>query len=91
MANLPSKTFLVRVFFSGSLLQIDPDIEESVSALTERSAIVQVMGSRRVSSAGVVYIRDSRGGELWLHDVRLNNGQLSCRFPVRRQRTVPGR
>lgn len=91
MANLREKTFLVLVFFSHSLLKPEPDIERSISALTERSAVVQVMGSRRVSYAGVVYIRDSNGDELWLHEVCLINGQLSFRSPVRGQRTVSSR
>jgi len=85
MANLRAQIFSVQVFFSSSLLKPDPNIEESVLALTATSAVQQVMGSCGVSDAGVVYIKNADGDELWLHDVHLVSGQLSFSDPVERK------
>ncbi len=75
-AVLRVKIFHVEVFYSGSLLEPEPNIVEDVRALTEITAVQQVMTIHSVQSVGTAYVVDENNQECWLYDVCLTDGGL---------------
>ncbi|HYU71485.1 MAG TPA: hypothetical protein VEL31_02290 [Ktedonobacteraceae bacterium] len=82
MASLHFKSFHVQVFLPGSLSGPEPDINASLQALTEITAVLRVMERCCVSEAEVVSVALLDGERWWLHDVRVVNGEVIYRQAV---------
>jgi hypothetical protein len=76
MVNLHLESFVVKVFLSASLLDVEPDFVETVSAVTMESAVYDVLARCAVSEAGVVYVLGPGRQECWLYGVSFVGGTL---------------